>query len=160
MDCPICYEELGVARTTMSCSHSFHFRCLSNWFVTKHTGSCPICRKKAAKLEDLARPAVALLRPMDDLENEVFEYLRAEYPAPSLVPNAFLQAGICVRAINPPYTLAKAKDVLELLASAAQGVDDEDEEEVAVIHADKQAFEGLERWQRLRRLLPQTLTAN
>ena len=157
--CAICQDELGTARVTTSCNHAYHFRCLSNWFATKHTGSCPICRKKAAKLEDLARPAVALLRPTDDLENEVFEYLRASLPLLSLVPTAFLHAGLCVRSMDPHYTLAKAKGVLKQWAEG-EDVDEDEVVEVAMVHLYKQALKGLKRWQRLQAPTPQTLTAN
>jgi len=159
MDCPICYDELGVARATMSCNHSFHFRCLSNWFVTQDKGSCPMCRKSAHELEDLARPAA--LAPAeedeDDQEDEVFEYLEAQYPAPSLVRIMFLDAGEYVRDMDPPYTLAKVKNILE---EWVEGEEWEGRREEIQCQAYKQAIEGLERWRSMQESTPQTLTAN
>lgn len=56
MDCPICYEAInaktGVA--TLSCSHSYHISCLSQWFsMNSDTQSCPFCRHEANETEKL-----------------------------------------------------------------------------------------------------------
>ena len=159
MECPICYDELGVARATMSCNHSFHFRCLSNWFVTQDKGSCPMCRKSAHELEDLARPAAITIPVEDeeDKEGEVLEYLEAQYPAPSLVRLMFLDASEYVREMDPPYTLAKVKINLEAWVEIEEW---EGRAEEAECDAYKKAIEGLERWQGLQQSTPQTLTAN
>jgi hypothetical protein len=165
MECPICYDELGVARATMSCNHAFHFRCLSNWFVTQDKGSCPMCRKKADELEDLARPAFTPDTPVtlvadddeEDNEDEVCEYLDTEYPAPSLAGIMFLDAGEYVRDMDPPYTLAKVKDTLE---AWVEGEEWEGQAEDLHCRSYKEAIEGLERWNLLQEATPQTLTAN
>jgi hypothetical protein len=68
-----------------------------------------------------------------------------------------------VRSLRPPYTLAKAKDVLEQWAEGEDVDEDVDEDEVvevAKVHLCKQALKGLKRWQRLQEPTPQTLTAN
>jgi hypothetical protein len=58
MECPICYEaiteETGVVTT--SCKHSYHFTCISGWFIKQEKGSCPCCRKEMNEKEDF--PAV------------------------------------------------------------------------------------------------------
>lgn len=58
MECPICYEaiteETGVVTT--SCKHSYHFTCISGWFIKQEKGSCPCCRKDMSEKEDF--PAV------------------------------------------------------------------------------------------------------
>lgn len=56
MECPICCETIEVATTgiaTMACNHSFHFFCLSKWFISQpdDTQSCPCCRREASDLE-------------------------------------------------------------------------------------------------------------
>lgn len=63
-ECPICFETINVTvtgRTTLSCGHSFHFRCLATWFVMNQDdpSSCPYCRKLVGYLEDLPTPEEA-----------------------------------------------------------------------------------------------------
>ena len=54
-DCPICYES--ITRTTgccvLSCSHSFHIKCLTKW--TSDASTCPMCRHALSDIE-LNRP--------------------------------------------------------------------------------------------------------
>ena len=54
MECPICYEaitaETGVVTT--SCHHSYHFACISGWFINQEKGTCPCCRKEMNDTED------------------------------------------------------------------------------------------------------------
>jgi len=61
MECCICFEEITVARTIMSCSHTFHLRCLTHWFSAQlgqeMKESCPYCRSEATYLERLPLPA-------------------------------------------------------------------------------------------------------
>ena len=50
-DCPICYES--ITQTTgccvLSCSHSFHIRCLTKW--TSDASTCPMCRHALTDIE-------------------------------------------------------------------------------------------------------------
>lgn len=42
--CLICLEELSLDKTeTFSCNHTFHRKCLEEWFKIERT--CPLCRK-------------------------------------------------------------------------------------------------------------------
>jgi hypothetical protein len=41
----------------LSCSHSFHFSCISTWFSKQEKGSCPCCRKEMGDKEDFAANA-------------------------------------------------------------------------------------------------------
>ena len=54
-DCPICYESID--KTTgccvLSCSHSFHIKCLTKW--TADASTCPMCRHALTDIE-LNRP--------------------------------------------------------------------------------------------------------
>ena len=54
-DCPICYES--ITKTTgccvLSCSHSFHIKCLTKW--TTDASTCPMCRHALSDIE-LNRP--------------------------------------------------------------------------------------------------------
>jgi hypothetical protein len=54
-DCSICFES--ITKTTgccvLSCSHSFHIKCLSKW--TSDASTCPLCRHALSDIE-LNRP--------------------------------------------------------------------------------------------------------
>ena len=54
-DCSICFES--ITKTTgccvLSCSHSFHIKCLSKW--TSDASTCPLCRHTLSDIE-LNRP--------------------------------------------------------------------------------------------------------
>ena len=45
--CPICIEEFKENEfcRTLTCSHSFHKRCIDHWFRKDHS-DCPMCRAK------------------------------------------------------------------------------------------------------------------
>jgi len=59
MECSICFEAITAATgsTQLSCSHSFHFRCLVQWFDSQTEKelkeSCPCCRHEANEHEQL-----------------------------------------------------------------------------------------------------------
>ena len=52
-ECSICYDaitqETGV--TTLSCSHSYHLKCIAQWII-KHD-HCPCCRKETSEYEKI-----------------------------------------------------------------------------------------------------------
>jgi hypothetical protein len=70
MECPICYEaitaETGVVTT--SCSHSYHFTCISGWFIKQEKGTCPCCRKEMSEKEDF--PAIPDAEAESETESE------------------------------------------------------------------------------------------
>ena len=54
MECSICYDQIQTqvtGKVELSCSHSFHFSCLTTWFSTQATNqltqSCPCCRHES-----------------------------------------------------------------------------------------------------------------
>lgn len=57
MNCSICFEAITKASgsTTLSCEHTFHFRCIHTWFSKQvdqeMTQSCPCCRDKGSTLD-------------------------------------------------------------------------------------------------------------
>jgi len=55
-DCPICYESIN--QTTgfcvLSCSHSFHIKCLTQW--TSDASTCPMCRHALTDIELVPKP--------------------------------------------------------------------------------------------------------
>lgn len=54
-DCPICYESINQSTgcCILSCSHSFHIKCLTQW--TSDASTCPMCRHALSDIE-LNRP--------------------------------------------------------------------------------------------------------
>ena len=53
MECSICYEGItkDTGKAELSCSHSFHLKCLSQWFTKNE--SCPCCRHAANATEKM-----------------------------------------------------------------------------------------------------------
>jgi hypothetical protein len=60
MDCPCCFETItaSTGQASLSCGHSFHISCLTNWFVQRASQeldqNCPCCRKDAGEKERLS----------------------------------------------------------------------------------------------------------
>ena len=55
-DCSICHEPIttSTGKTTMSCGHLFHIRCIVRWLQTPDgTGTCPNCRAAPSEMEQL-----------------------------------------------------------------------------------------------------------
>lgn len=75
MECTICYEAIGVARTTLECAHAFHPRCLTHWFSSQlgqdRKESCPCCRYEASDLERLPLCETAADSDAEDAEDAV-----------------------------------------------------------------------------------------
>ena len=46
--CPICFDNADLPRTTLSCRHSFHTKCINEWYKFCSSGgkipTCPDCR--------------------------------------------------------------------------------------------------------------------
>ena len=52
IDCPICFESIkphSRVREKLSCGHSFHRKCISEWFARDQNDSCPVCRNVEKK---------------------------------------------------------------------------------------------------------------
>jgi len=62
MECSICYNEITSAtgKVELSCSHPFHFSCLTTWFDKQNYqgvhANCPICRHEANEFEKMPEP--------------------------------------------------------------------------------------------------------
>ena len=54
-ECPICYEAVteDSGSVNLSCKHTFHLRCITDWFAKQSQGSCPCCRKDMGEKEDI-----------------------------------------------------------------------------------------------------------
>ena len=59
MDCAICYNKItkSTGKIELSCSHSFHINCLTNWFKSQSEQyidqTCPCCRHEATEDEEV-----------------------------------------------------------------------------------------------------------
>ena len=57
MECSICFEEINkqTGSVVLSCEHSFHFRCIENWFSKQIyddlAQTCPCCRSAGTELD-------------------------------------------------------------------------------------------------------------
>ena len=59
MECSICYDDISVGTTgctILSCTHVFHYSCITSWFMNTEQSSCPMCRKEMTGKEDLPSP--------------------------------------------------------------------------------------------------------
>jgi len=85
MECPICYDaitaETGVVTT--SCGHSYHFSCISGWFIQQEKGTCPCCRKEMVDKEDFPKAEDSEDDDSED-EYESDEESQAEFTRVSL----------------------------------------------------------------------------
>lgn len=60
MECSICQEAINqeTGQTTLSCQHSFHFGCISQWFVRRaiddEPQECPYCRNQGRQEDRFA----------------------------------------------------------------------------------------------------------
>lgn len=59
MDCAICYDAITAAtgKVELSCSHVYHFSCLTSWFSSQSGNSiqqsCPCCRHESNEHEKM-----------------------------------------------------------------------------------------------------------
>lgn len=73
MDCSICYSKITSAtgKVELSCSHSFHFSCLTTWFDRQKCQgtheNCPLCRHESTEFEKLPE---AMYEEDEDEEDE------------------------------------------------------------------------------------------
>ena len=86
MECPICYDDINgsTGKAELSCSHSFHIRCLTTWFDRQNTNntkqSCPCCRHESneyeginiASIDDQVARFTRIINTFDFAENRFF----------------------------------------------------------------------------------------
>ena len=62
MECSICFNAITAAtgKVELSCSHPFHFSCLTKWFDKQNMEgceqNCPLCRHEANEFEKMPAP--------------------------------------------------------------------------------------------------------
>ena len=71
-DCSICLNEITAGKYSMACQHSFHYRCITNWFIEQKNKeqkeTCPYCRREVS--EDEALPKIDELSEDDESESD------------------------------------------------------------------------------------------
>ena len=77
MECSICYDPIQTqvtGKVELSCSHAFHFSCLTTWFSTQATNqitqSCPCCRHESNPHETMPFQNTQGPTPMDEDEDD------------------------------------------------------------------------------------------
>ena len=98
-ECPICYEEItkGSGVTTLSCSHSYHLKCIAVWILKSET--CPCCRKEVSEHEKIADLRNHTERPSRPLRPENLTTTSRRWVDPySLPPYILPEFGY----VNPP----------------------------------------------------------
>lgn len=55
LECSICCDEIGCARATLACNHTFHLGCIGRWILKNE--SCPMCRRAMEEKERIAEDA-------------------------------------------------------------------------------------------------------
>ena len=109
MDCAICYEAItaSTGKVDLSCSHSFHFSCLTSWFATQngneHTQSCPYCRHESNEHEKMLTTFIYPINKAQPIDTEAEIILRAADIAAATAAAeraavAFLEARTAVNA--------------------------------------------------------------
>ncbi len=108
MDCAICYEAItaSTGKVDLSCSHSFHFSCLTSWFATQngneHTQSCPYCRHESNEHEKMLTtfiyPHNVQALPESEAEPIDMRVIAAATAAAERAAVAFLEARTAVNA--------------------------------------------------------------
>lgn len=80
MECPICYEAItaDTGIVTTSCKHSYHFSCISGWYINQEKGTCPCCRKEMSEKEDFPVHEEAESDSESESEFDEVEFTRSE----------------------------------------------------------------------------------
>jgi hypothetical protein len=98
-DCSVCYEAISAetGSVQMSCSHTFHYSCITKWFESKksqnQTQNCPCCRSEPPVTGRLPVSEAAAVAVFEwDVEEEDDESEDEEEVAPEPVNPIFAAA--------------------------------------------------------------------
>jgi hypothetical protein len=76
MECSICFNAITsqTGKVELSCSHPFHFSCLTTWFDKQNiqgcSQNCPLCRHEANEFEKMP----AAIEDEEESDDETLEY--------------------------------------------------------------------------------------
>lgn len=78
--CPICLDDLSTDVLTVSCSHTFHDKCIKAWCEKSSNQSCPLCRTEI-KFNNMVLPPSGLsVASAPTLEEEEKEHKERNKP--------------------------------------------------------------------------------
>lgn len=72
MDCTICFDAItdATGHTRLHCGHTYHFTCIVRAFMAQDTpSSCPLCRCKMGKYDDIRLESTAESPPPSPILN-------------------------------------------------------------------------------------------
>ncbi len=77
LNCPVCYE-IFKDPVVLSCSHSFCKECLQQFWRTKETQECPVCRRRSSRDDPptnlvLKNLCVSFLKERNESSSSTFE---------------------------------------------------------------------------------------
>ena len=108
MDCSICMDEINkqTGIVTLSCEHSFHFRCIDSWFTKQIWDdldqTCPCCRNGGGEMDRCEVQAVEEDEEDDDesYEDEGDEEEEVDYPLVERILDAVPQEDFLIERNN------------------------------------------------------------
>lgn len=69
-NCSICLNEINVSKCIFSCTHQFHYACITQWFTAEFKNpTCPLCRKSLKKNTEETLPK-SLTHTLNREDNE------------------------------------------------------------------------------------------
>jgi len=94
--CPICMEDCKGKTCTLECGHTFHTKCIFQWF--KKNNNCPCCRaevpemKQAVDTQSITLPSPAFMGAMMRMVDESLESELAPIRLEDMTPHRYLEA--------------------------------------------------------------------
>ena len=79
-ECPCCFEAITsqTGQVVMACSHVFHFRCITDWFLVQESNdlpqNCPCCRDECSEIAKLPPMRVDIRDSDDESDGDDSDY--------------------------------------------------------------------------------------
>ena len=136
MDCVICNEAItaSTGKVDLSCSHSFHFSCLTSWFATQngneHTQSCPYCRHESNEHEKMLTTFIYPINKAQEIPLDMRAAIADATAAAERAALAFLEARTAVTNFLNSHPQEPTLDFAERLRQTDVAADDVRETQV------------------------------
>ncbi len=139
-------DEKPTGYTQLSCGHSYHPKCIADWFITAGNSTCPLCRKKACEYEIPTKhkeipPAVAQvgainpippdylplipIREWLPISNEYYQNILNDYRTPDTLLHIWNTIKNQLNYINNPlkeYLQISNQEIIYILSENISGV--------------------------------------
>lgn len=78
MDCSICFDQINAetGKVVLSCSHTFHLKCITRWFYEQEVETCPYCRRETCEMEKMPLETDFERNDQDDQDEDDAEFWR------------------------------------------------------------------------------------